>query len=180
MAAQGAQVTAVDLSARLLVHARRLEHDVPVGIDYVQGDVTTTHWWDGRTFDGVVCEMALMDIDDLDGVLATATAVLSDGGWFAFSIVHPCHPGGPGTASGLPSWPPDGGYDREGWWTNEGDIGIRARVGANHRKLSTYLNAILRAGLVFEEFREPEFVVPRFLAARCRRPSPPSRRHLTA
>jgi SAM-dependent methyltransferase len=156
------------MSDGLLTHARDRERGEALGIRYVLGDVATTDWWDGSTFDGVVCEMALMDIDDLEGTVATAKAVLANGGWFAFSMVHPCHPGGPGTASGLPSWPPDGGYEREGWWSNDGDIGIRARVGATHRKLSTYLNVIVRAGFVFEEFVEPPFEVPRFLAVSCR------------
>ena len=169
LARAGAHVTAVDLSSRLLEHAQWRERQEPLGIRYVLGDVTTTEWWDGATFDGVVCEMALMDIDDLDGALATAAAVLEPGGWFAFAIVHPCHPGGSGTASGMPSWPPDGGYAREGWWRNDGDVGIRSRVGATHRKLSTYLNAIVRAGFVLDEFNEPPFHVPLFLAARCHR-----------
>lgn len=168
MARAGAHVTAVDLSEPLLAHGRSQEREQPLGIEYVHGDVATTNWWDGSAFDGAVCDMALMDIDDLDGTLTTIATVLVDGGWFAFAIVHPCHPGGPGTASGLPSWPPDGGYDQEGWWTNDGDIGIRARVGANHRKLSTYLNRLIGAGFVFEEFSEPAFDVPLFFAARCR------------
>jgi hypothetical protein len=39
-------------------------------------------------------ELALMDIDDLAGVLPTVTTVLRRGGWFVASIVHPCIPGG--------------------------------------------------------------------------------------
>jgi hypothetical protein len=146
-----------------------MEAELPLGIEYIEGDVATTDWWDGSPFDGVVCEMALMDIDDLDGTLRTAATVLRGGGWFGFSIVHPCYPGGAGTASGLPSWPPDAGYSREGWWSNDGDVGIRARVGANHRMLSTYLNSTISAGFAFEEFCEPPFEVPRVFAARCRR-----------
>lgn len=169
LAAAGARVTAVDLSEGLLAHGRALEQEAPLGIEYVQGDVASTVWWDGTPFDGVVCEMSLMDIDDLEGTLATATAVLVDDGWLAFSIVHPCHPGGPGTASGLPSWPLDGGYEAEGWWRNDAGVGIRDRVGTNHRKLSTYLNAAVDAGFTFETFREPPSPVPLFLAVRCRR-----------
>ena len=76
----------------------------------------------------------------------------------------------PGTASGRPSWPPDAGYEREGWWRRgEGSIGIRDRVGVNHRTLSAYVNAVLKAGFVFEEFWEPQFEVPLSLAVRCRR-----------
>lgn len=115
--------------------------------------------------------MALMDIDDLDGALATVAAVLAPGGWFSFSVLHPCYPGGPeGSLSGLPSWPPDGGYAREGWWTTQ-CTGVRGRAGVNHRMLSTYLNAVLRAGLTIEELAERGTSVPVTLIARCRQPA---------
>ena len=47
--------------------------------------------------------------------------------------------------------------------------GIRIRVGATHRKLSTYLNALLGAGLEAECFVEPPAPVPTYLLWRCRR-----------
>jgi SAM-dependent methyltransferase len=171
LAQRGALVVGVDLSGRLIAHARAIEAADPVGVRYLVGDATNVDWWDGAPFDGVICEMALMDIDDLHGVARTAATFLDSGGWFAFSLFHPCFPGGEGSASGLPSWHPDRGYASEGWWSI-GEIGVRGRVGSNHRMLSTYLNAIIAAGFHFETFVEPPFVVPRFLAARCRRHRP--------
>jgi SAM-dependent methyltransferase len=178
LAGRGASVWAVDLSAAMLRRAQETEDREPRGIRFLQGDVTTTTWWDGRAFDGVVCNMALMDIDDLDAVMATAARVLAPGGWFSYSLLHPCFPGlREGSTEQLSSWPPDRGYAAEGWWTTHGD-GLRGRVGANHRMLSTYLNATLRAGFGLEEFREPVTrgaeergdarQVPRFLVVRCR------------
>ena len=42
-----------------------------LGIDYRVADVTEPdQWWDGTFFDGAVCEMAMMDIDDLPGTVA--------------------------------------------------------------------------------------------------------------
>lgn len=120
-------------------------------------------------YDGVLCNMALMDIDDLDGALAIVAAVLAPGGWFSFSVFHPCYPGRPeGSWSGLPSWPPDGGYACEGSWKTGGE-GIRSRAEACHRMLSTYINAVLRAGLTLEEVAERGSSVPVILSARCRR-----------
>jgi SAM-dependent methyltransferase len=169
LAGHGAVVTGVDLSANMLGHARDQEAQQPLGIRYLVGDVATTDWWDGERFDGVVCNMALMDIDDLDGVMATAARVLGPGGWFSFSLLHPCFPGFRSeTSEQLSSWPPDRGYAAEGWWTTHGD-GVRGRVGANHRMLSTYLNATRRAGFELEEFGEPAAPVPRFFVVRCRR-----------
>jgi SAM-dependent methyltransferase len=169
LAGDGASVMGVDISAKMLGHAMTREAAQPLGIRYLVGDVTTTDWWDGDLFDGTVCNMAMMDIDDLDAAMATASRVLKPGGWFSFSLLHPCFPGlRDGASEQLSSWPPDRGYSAEGWWTTCGD-GVRGRVGANHRMLSTYLNATLCAGFAFEEFSEPTAQVPRFLVVRCRR-----------
>jgi hypothetical protein len=135
----------------------------------VHADVTRhPAWWDGRPFDGCTCELALMDVDDLAGTLSTVTTVLRLGGWFVASVVHPCFPG---STLGQSSWPPGEGYEREGWWTSpdHNPEGVRIRVGATHRKLSTFLNALLDAGLEAERFVEPPAPVPTYLLWRCRR-----------
>jgi SAM-dependent methyltransferase len=169
LAQRGARVTGLDISAALLSRARQLEADQPFGIRYVRSDAASTDWWDGVVYDGVLCNMALMDIDDLEDTLSTVAAVLAPGGWFSFSVFHPCYPGGAeGSWSGLPSWPPELGYAWEGRWSTDGK-GIRDRAGINHRMLSTYLNAVLRAGLVLEELAERGTSVPVILIARCRR-----------
>jgi SAM-dependent methyltransferase len=170
LARRGALVTGLDLSARMLDRARQIEAGEPLGICYIHGDAAGTRWWDGTPYDGVLCHMALMDIDDLDGTLSTVAAVLAPGGWFSFSVFHPCYPGGPeGSWSGLPSWPPEHGYAREGWWTTQGE-GVRGRAGSHHRMLSTYLNAVIGAGLEFERFAERGSSVPVILIARCWQP----------
>jgi len=166
LAGLGADVTGVDISAAMLDKARATG---PAGITYLRGDITGhPAWWDGRPFDGCTCELALMDIDDLAGTLATVTTVLRQGGWFAASIVHPCFPG---SDKGQSSWPPAEGYESEGWWTSpdHSPDGVRIRVGATHRKLSTFLNTMLDAGLDAECFVEPPAPVPTYLLWRCRR-----------
>jgi SAM-dependent methyltransferase len=166
LAAAGADVTGIDISAAMLAKARAAG---PPGITYVRADVARhPGWWDGRPFDGCTCELSLMDIDDLAGALSTVAAVLRPGGWFTASIVHPCIPG---RDRGLSSWPPGQGYDCEGWWTSpdHSPDGIRIRVGATHRKLSTFLNALLDAGLEAERFVEPPAPIPTYLLWRCRR-----------
>ena len=170
LAQRGARVTGLDLSDRMLARARALEASQPLGIRYVHGDATSALWWDGVPFDGVLCNMALMDIDDLDGAFSTVATVLAPGGWFSFSVLHPCYPGGSeGSLSGLSSWPPDGGYSCEGWWSTDGS-GIRGRAGSNHRMVSTYLNAVLDAGLLLDRFLERGISVPVALIVRCRQP----------
>ena len=166
LAGQDAVVVGLDLSRPMLDRARK---SGTARIDYVHGDVTGPgEWWDGRPFDGCTCELALMDIDDLAGAIATVAMVLGPGGWFVVSIVHPCFPG---NENGLSSWPPGAGYDAEGWWTSaeHNPDGARIRVGATHRKLSTYVNVLAQAGLELESLLEPPAVVPSFLLWRCRR-----------
>jgi SAM-dependent methyltransferase len=166
LARLGADVVGVDISAAMLDKARAVG---PQNITYVRGDIMRhANWWDGRPFDGCTCELALMDIDDLAGTLSTVTTVLRPGGWFVASIVHPCLPG---SERGLSSWPPGEGYEREGFWTSpdHSPDGVRIRVGATHRKLSTFLNALRDAGLEAECFVEPPAPVPTYLLWRCRR-----------
>jgi SAM-dependent methyltransferase len=166
LAGLGADVVGVDISGAMLSKARATS---PEDIVYVRGDIARDPvWWDRRPFDGCTCELALMDIDDLAGALSTVARVLRPGGWFVASIVHPCFPG---SEKGLSSWPPGEGYEREGWWTSadHNPDGARIRVGSTHRKLSTFLNGLLDAGLDAERFVEPPGPVPVFLLWRCRR-----------
>ena len=170
LADRGALVTGVELSEPLLEQAHTIEERERAGIAYLHGDASTLGWWDRQPFDGVVCNMALMDIDDLDATIGTIHAVLRPGGWFNISLLHPCFPGA-ATPDGeaLPSWPPYGGYGAEGWWTT-GSTGVRGHVGSNHRMLSTYLNAILAHGLELTGFTEPDPALPRILVIDGRRP----------
>jgi SAM-dependent methyltransferase len=147
LAARGATVTGVDLSAGLLAKASP-------GIRYLRGDAASQEWLGEQRFDTVVCSFALADIDDLDGALRTVRTALRPGGVFAFSILHPCFAGA-GEVSG--AWPAEGRYYDEGWWRATGATSsLRREVGANHRMLSTYLNALAGHGLAVEETREPE------------------------
>jgi 2-polyprenyl-3-methyl-5-hydroxy-6-metoxy-1,4-benzoquinol methylase len=68
MARLGASVVGVDLFSEMPAHAQRIEEDSPVGVTYICADSTAGEWWDGQAFDGVLSNMALMDIDDLQGL----------------------------------------------------------------------------------------------------------------
>ena len=148
----GARVVGVDISDVLLNMARAAEIEEPLGITYLNVDVTSPQALAGETFDRVACNHGLADIDDLDGAVATVARVLRPGGRFVFSILHPCFPGWDEDAPS--SWPHRGGYYAEGWWlaTNPG---IRGKVGSNHRTLSTYLNSLVRHNMTIEEVAEP-------------------------
>ena len=178
LARRGAQVTGLDISAALLAKARAQEQARPLGIDYLHADVTAPGILDGQLFDGAVCNLGLSDIDDLDGALANVARLVRAGGWFGFSLLHPCFPGWDRDAPS--SWPPDRGYYWEGWWLAS-NPGFRGKVGSNHRTLSTYLNSLTAHGLTLEEAVEPPpgqkwaqrlpgaAPVPVYLAGGCRR-----------
>ena len=178
LARRGAYVVGLDISARLLELAREAEKVDPLGITYVEADATAGDLLVDEQFDGITCHFGLSDIDDLGAALAAVSRLLRPGGWFAFSILHPCFPGWGDDAPS--SWPTGSGYFAEGWWlaTNSG---FRGKVGASHRMLSTYLNALVDNGLAIERSAEPppvgdwvrakqsDDLVPVFLVMRCRR-----------
>jgi 2-polyprenyl-3-methyl-5-hydroxy-6-metoxy-1,4-benzoquinol methylase len=154
MARQGAQVVGIDVASRLLHRAEALEANQPLGITYVLADATSPVMLAGQLFDVVVCNFGLSDIDNLDNLCINIARLLVPGGRFVFSILHPCFPGITDVSG---SWPTTGRYYDEGWWRADGELSaLRRQVGANHRMMSTYLNATTVNGLVLDAMAEPE------------------------
>jgi len=157
LASVGATVVGIDLSAKLLAIARRHEEKDPRGIAYVHADVQTLDERSVGVFDGVVCFMALMDIPDLVPTLGSVARILRPSGWFVFAILHPCFH----TAQSGEIESPEGAartirqYFVEGYWRSDTRPGPPGRVGAYHRTLSTYLNALTDAGLQIVRVCEP-------------------------
>jgi ubiquinone/menaquinone biosynthesis C-methylase UbiE len=166
LASLGASVTGVDVSAEMLRHARRHEAAAPRGITYIQGDAQDLAAFADRSFDGVVCHMALMDIPELAPTIVSVARVLRDGGWFAFSIVHPCYGGHVAIVTDYlldhryrkrlpPDWLPAHAY---------------------HRPLGTYVDLLAQSGLRLERVIEAHHAdseaggVPRLLYARAVKP----------
>lgn len=93
--------------------------------------------------------MALMDIPDLAPTLYSVARILRPAGWFVFSILHPCFHT---SQSGEMNTPEGavrtiGRYFVEGYWRSDTRPGPPGKVGAYHRTLSTYVNALTDAGL---------------------------------
>lgn len=157
LARRGAHVTGVDSAERLLNLARHYEQQALQGIVYQQDDAQLASSLADSSFAGCVCVMALMDIPDLQAVFHTVKRIIKPGGWFVFAITHPCF------EVPFAQWmtTDDGqvvravrGYFQEGFWKTESG-GVRSRVGAHHRTLSTYLNALVNAKLALESVTEP-------------------------
>jgi 2-polyprenyl-3-methyl-5-hydroxy-6-metoxy-1,4-benzoquinol methylase len=145
LAERGAGVTGGDISSRLLGIARRYEDETPLGIRYLLDDAQSLAGIADSSFDGVLCNMALMDIGDINAVFARVWRILRPAGWFVFSITHPCF-----------QPPPGGSYFTEGLWRSSNPNGVRGKVGAHHRTLGTYLNTLSNAGFCLERIAEPQ------------------------
>lgn len=156
-AAGAAGVVGTDASEAMASFARR--HGAPPGSDvsYVVDDAQQLRAFAPGSFDGVTCQLGLMDIGDLDATLAAIGRVLRAGGWFVFVIGHPCFlapdarpsdgPGGRAAVSVT-------GYFDERFWRSSNPGGVR-RAGNHHRTLATYLNALASHGFTLEQVDEP-------------------------
>lgn len=144
LARQGAQVTGVDLSQKLLEIALQEEACEPLGIVYVHDDAQRLDSVADGQFEIVICNLALMDIPDLSATLTSVRRILRPEGWFVTSITHPCFQA-----------PPNRSYFEEGFWRSDNPNGVRGQVGAYHRTLSSYLNAFTKAGFILERLEEP-------------------------
>jgi ubiquinone/menaquinone biosynthesis C-methylase UbiE len=184
LAKNGAAVVGVDTSAQLLAIAERYEADEPLGIVYRHDDAQTLATLPDVAFAGVACNMALMDIADVPAVFRAVHRILRPKGWFVFSITHPCFQTPISTWMDRPDgtvWRAIRGYFAEVFWHSDNSSGVRGQVGAYHRMLSTYVNALVEAGLCLERLCEPQASghvvgrmpgygeVPAVLVARCRK-----------
>ena len=87
----GAHVVAVDFSEELIALAKA--HPRGPEIDYRVIDVTDYHalveLGEAR-FEAALCNMALMDLADLEPLMKALPGLLRPGGIFVFSVLHPC------------------------------------------------------------------------------------------
>jgi len=182
LAQRGATVVGIDRSALLIKAAQRQEAQQRLGIHYCVEDAQSLVSIPDQTFDGVVCCLALMDIPDLDATLRTVQRVLKPDGWFVFLITHPCFASPNASArtadDGSVVWEIRR-YFVAGFFQSERSGSLLAQVGAYHRTLATYLNALAAAGLRITHAIEPQrtgsvgtpnpgySVVPLLLLMRC-------------
>jgi ubiquinone/menaquinone biosynthesis C-methylase UbiE len=150
-------VTGVDSSSEMLARARGYERTEPHGVTYVEDDAQTLGVFPDGRFDGVNCQLGLMDIADLAATLAAVHRVLRPGGWFTFVIGHPCFLAPEATTvsddAGRPARRVNRYFD-ECFWRSANPQGVR-RAGNHHRPLATYLNSLIAAGFVIDTVDEP-------------------------
>jgi len=162
LAEGAAEVVGIDLSAELIAVARAR---APAGpISYRVDDARTLASVEDGGFDVVVSQLAMMDVADHRAMFAAVRRVLAPAGVFVFTLLHPCFEGRPFHVTeappylfdeaGLPAAYVVSRYATEGYWNSGGD-GVRGRMGAYHRTLSTSVNDLIAAGFVLERLEEP-------------------------
>jgi ubiquinone/menaquinone biosynthesis C-methylase UbiE len=163
-ARQGATVTAVDTNAPLLERIRQREAQEPLGITYLLADAAHLDMLQDGTFDLVVCNMALMDIEDAAGAIQEVSRVLAPGGRFVASLSHPCF-----EKVNTSGWAIERIYPVTTIWrkmSHYREISVEdfpwlrvpdriVYTRAYHRPLSWYVRAFRSAGLVVAALEEP-------------------------
>ncbi len=90
LAKKGARITGIDYS-NMIDYAMKKEREERLGINYLKADALKISEIFGKeSFDKVVCNMAIMDIDNYKALFKQVSEVLIENGLFIFSITHPC------------------------------------------------------------------------------------------
>lgn len=155
LATQGARVTAMDLSAGMLRHARAGAESTGVTVPLVQADAEALPFADGA-FD-LACSAfgAVPFVADSGRVMAEVARVLRPGGRWVFAVTHPLRwvfpddPGPDGLLAQIPY------FDRTPYV--EVDAAGAATYVEHHRTLGDRIREIVAAGLVLTDLVEPEW-----------------------
>jgi len=166
MAGLGASVLATDFSEPMLDRARAHGGDV----EYRQIDATDeaalVALAPAGSFDAVVCNMAIMDIVDIDPMARAVAVLLARRGRFVFSTLHPSFNSAPGTTRVLEQHDDDSGVVRRYFVkvtrystpaTGKG-VALEGQPQIQwyfHRSLSDLLRPFLQNGFVFDAVEEP-------------------------
>ena len=199
LAELGAHMVAIDVAQTFLHYAQAQEHRDPRGISFQTASALDLPF-EAASFDFVTAFMSLMDIPDGEKAVQEAYRVLKRGGFFQFSITHPCfdtpyrrslkNAAGKEYAVAVGRYfdRVDGRID-EWMFSNVPDYlrqcWPKFRIPRFHRTLSEWLNMLIAAGFVIEEIAEPKAddaiaaqcptvadtqIVAYFLHVRCRKP----------
>ncbi|MFX1374952.1 MAG: class I SAM-dependent methyltransferase [Promethearchaeota archaeon] len=85
----GAKVTGIDIS-KMLDYAIEREEKEKLGINYLKLNAENLiDSFERASFDKVVCNMALMDIENYKTTIQQISFILRENGIFVFSIIHP-------------------------------------------------------------------------------------------
>ncbi len=168
MAQRGAQVTAFDFSDKFIARAQKRTPPEMTNIDYHVIDATDEQAMlalAGQPFDGAVATMCLMDMANVRPLFRALAKMLRPGGWFVFSIIHPCFdaPGGARFAESrecdgrivVETGVKIGRYLTPTTWKGLGIVGQPEPHYYFHRPLSVLLGMAFECGLLVDALEEP-------------------------
>ena len=200
LARRGARMTGIDVSQRFIEHARTEEERETLWISYRVADAASLPY-PRETFDFATAFMSLMDMPEVERAISEAYRVLKPGGFFQFSISHPCldtpHRKKLRDKQGKAYAFEIGGYfERLHGEVEEWTFGAlptelqeqvrKFKVPRFTRTLSEWLNVLIDAGFTIKRFAEPRpsdavvlqhpnlqaaQVFPFFLIVRTRKPT---------
>jgi len=166
LARLGAHVTGTDSSKSIIEICRKYEMHNPLGITYHVADASYLSMLPSSSFDIVLANMALDDIENAEGAIEECSRVLRERGRLVGSISHPCfdmgkHSGWQIEKIGLDTgvWRKvDGNYRRVFEDTVEWRVSENERMETRwyHRPLSWYIRVLRNAGFVVTAMEEPE------------------------
>ncbi len=169
VAGLGARMTGVDICEKFLEFAKQSESEEPSGITFQLASAQDLPF-QSESFDFVMSTMAMMDMPDIARAVAEVFRVLKPGGFFQFSICHPCFQ----TAlfewthdqSGEPTGLICGDYFQEEtekvleWTFTSAPPEMKNEFGnfvipTYFKTLSGWMNMLLDTGFTLERFTEP-------------------------
>ena len=191
-------MVAFDISKIFILYAKKTEQEKPLGISYQISDAVNLPF-PNNSFDFIIATMSLMDIADNEKAIKEAYRVLKPGGFFQFSMTHPCF-----TSLGC-EWVIDENGKKDGYIIRnyfkkvDGEIEEwifgaapkelkenmdKFKIPRFRKILSEWLNLLIGYGFVLEKFSEPHIdkeklkeypkeydslIIPFFLIIRCRK-----------
>ncbi len=158
------EVTGIDISKNMLSYAVKKEEESPLGIHYSNLNAENiSERFQENTFDRIVCNMAIMDIENHISTFEQVYRALKPGGLFVFSVLHPCF-----------SWPTthtiklprDSNRNEDKIWIIDDYFDNRPTTIQHEnlpypllyfpRTISEYVNSLIGSGFKMLEISEPK------------------------
>jgi 2-polyprenyl-3-methyl-5-hydroxy-6-metoxy-1,4-benzoquinol methylase len=173
MAVLGVHVIATDFSVQFLERARARPCEYAERIEYHLLDATQEDQivaFGKQRFDAAVCNMAIMDMTEIDPLMRGIRQVVKPGGRFVFSLTHPCFNHN-GMSFCVEEAPLNGemvttysikitNYLHSAPQKGVGMVGEPVSHYYFDRPLHILFNACFRAGLILDGLEEPAFNHP--------------------
>jgi len=160
MARLGYKMTGADLCEKFITYAKKKEERDNLGISYLMTDAAALPF-EENSFDIAVAFMSFMDMEEPEKALKEAFRIVKPGGFFQFSILHPCFSPPHGrwlrNNEGLTYGREIGKYFERGGrtMTFSRDDSRDCGVTSYHWLLSDWLNMLVSSGFSIDAVIEP-------------------------